>query len=309
MTDYQLCGWRVRSDIPLSCLPPWVGDDRNPDLSICLGVVPQRLEDPVYEAPLFQLGRDGRCRFEIAKVAAYLVDAAGREVVVTPAINPNAPDMGVFLLNTVLAIVCHHRGLLPLHASCVRIGNKAIAFIGASALGKSVLAALFYRQRHIVLADDVTVVDRDAMVLPAPPYLALWRDDLERLGYNPEGLERRRAGLEKYHLPLTNQSITTQSIPLTAIYHLGEARDPRHEKRELVRGYNAGIAINVAVLAAQIGRLLRGRKVLFADMAKLAASVPAYILKRPLSMERNQALVAELAALYTDSGPGKECRK
>jgi hypothetical protein len=301
MMGYQLCGWRVLSEVPLPSLSPWLGDHRSADLVIRLGEVPQRLDPVIYEAPLYQLAQDGRCRFEITRVAAYLVDAIGQEVVVDPARGAENQDIVTFLLSGILAVICHRRGLLPLHASCVRIGNKAIAFVGASALGKSILAALFYRQGHTVLADDVAVVElaaQGAMMLPSSPQLAVWRDDLERLGYSVEKLERRRTGLEKYHLPLTNQAGVSESIPLAAIYHLGEARDPRHEKLESVRGLNAVMAVNENMHAVRIGRQLLGGKTLFSNGAQLAASVPVYRLARLLSMDRNQALVAEIEALY-----------
>ena len=32
--DYVLCGWRVRSALPLPEVAPWRGDDRPPDVTI-----------------------------------------------------------------------------------------------------------------------------------------------------------------------------------------------------------------------------------------------------------------------------------
>lgn len=302
MTDYQLCGWRVRSEVPLPELLHWRAGDRDLDLVIRLGAVPERLAEPVYEAPLFQLGGNGCCRFEIVSVAAYLIDAEGRSVVVAPSHGSDAQESGVFLLSSVLAILCHRRGLLPLHASSVLIDGKAVAFVGASGLGKSVLAALFYKQGYTVLADDLAVVDVSAqegpMILPSSPQLALWRDDLERLGYGSEGLVRRRAGLEKYNLPLVNQISGTAPVPLAAIYHLGEANDPRHVMHESIRGLNAVMTVNENMHAGLAGRRLSGDKALFKRAAHLAAAVPVYQLTRPLSMEHNAKLVTELAERY-----------
>lgn len=131
----------MRSAIPLPELPAWSGcGDSHPDLTIRLGAVPKRLEPLAEDAPPYQLGQDGRCRFEIPGIAAYLVEADGQTVTVDPVIDPSAPDLRVFLCGPVLSILCHRRGLLPLHASCVRLGGRAVAFTGVAASGKSVLA-------------------------------------------------------------------------------------------------------------------------------------------------------------------------
>ena len=38
--DYDLCGWRVASEIALPDLPHWAGDTRPPDVTIGIGDVP-----------------------------------------------------------------------------------------------------------------------------------------------------------------------------------------------------------------------------------------------------------------------------
>jgi hypothetical protein len=303
MIDRLLCGWRVRSDLPLPELPPWTGDDRPPELTIRLGTVPARQKTALYDAPLHQLGHDGCCRVEIPGLAAYLVNTDGREVVVDPHLAPNAAELRVFLFGPVLSILCHRRGVLPLHASCVRLGGRAVAFTGPTAAGKSVLAALFHRLGHEVLADDLTVVDMAAaggpMVLPSVPGIMLWRDALNHLGYAAEGLERGRSGLEKYRLPPADPSTAASApLPLAAIYRLNEARDPRHERLARLRGVEAVMSVNEAVHAVRLGRRLNGGAALFTRVTHLAGAVPVYEMARPLTILRNEAVVAELAALY-----------
>ncbi|WP_042699096.1 hypothetical protein [Azospirillum sp. B506] len=225
--DRKLCGLRVTSDLPLPELPPWTGDDRSADLDIRLGEVPDTLDDGAVIHPLVQVAPDGRCRFALAAVGAYLVSSDGREVIVSPAPGAEDAEIRLFLFGTVFAMVCHRRGLLPLHACCVRVGDKAVAFAGDSGVGKSTLAATLWTRGYPLLADDVTVVDMNApggpRVLPAFPRVKLWRDSLERLGLPVDGLGAVRASLDKYHLPV-EEGFCATSLPLAGLVQLEKSR-------------------------------------------------------------------------------------
>ena len=268
--SYALCGLRIVSELPLPDLLPWSGDDRVPDVEIRLGTVPERLECPVFEGPLLQVGADGDCRYAVAGVAAYYVEN-GRHVTIQPYMDPTAPDVRVFLLGSVFGFVCHSRGLVPLHAGCVEINGRAVAFAGDSGLGKSTLTAAFLRRGYRVLADDVTVVDVAApggpRVLPSFPRVKLWRDSLDGLGLCADGLERSRAQLEKFHLPVEG-CFSAEPLPLAAIYHLTMASDPRHAGITPLRGgmamddlvgavYRRGAAIRMGRRAALMSALMR----------------------------------------------------
>lgn len=227
--DYLLCGWRVASALPLPDLLPWQGDDRAPDLRIALGPVPERLDVLILDRPFLQVAADKSCRFTMPGVANYLIDGQGRQVVIAPVLDSAAPDIRVFLFGTVFGIICYRRGLLPLHASCVRMGDTAVAFAGPSGMGKSTLAASLMQRGFVVLADDVTVVDFSAQggpqVLPTFPRLKLWRDAMQRIAAPTDGMERSRQMLDKFHLPV-EADFQAAPLPLKAIFHLSpEATD------------------------------------------------------------------------------------
>ena len=221
--DVALCGWRVASALPLPELLPWTGEDRAPDLTVAVSAVPARLSDTVFEAPLWQAAADGTCRFAFPGIAAYQIDPEGRHILVDPATDSDARDVRVMLLGTVFGLACYRRGLLPLHACCIRIGEAAVAVAGVSGIGKSTLAAALMRQGFSVLADDVTVIDPLAtggsQVRPSFPRVRLWSDAMRRLGISPNGLERTRLQLDKYHLPL-GDSFHAAPLPLRAVFHL-----------------------------------------------------------------------------------------
>lgn len=240
--DYSLCGWRVASALPLPDLLPWTGDGRAAELTVELGPVPQRLPGLTVDRPLIQVSADGTCRFGMPDIAAYLVDPLGRRVIIDTKLPPDAPDIRVFLLGTVLAILCFRRGLLPLHASCVRIGDAAVALAGHSGAGKSTMAAGFRMRGHALLADDVTVLDIAApggpRVLPAFPRLKLWRDVMKRMGLSPQGLERTRVELNKFHLPIED-GFCPDPLPLSAVFRLTRVVDPRHTGAHRLSGAGA----------------------------------------------------------------------
>ncbi|HYH21260.1 MAG TPA: serine kinase [Azospirillum sp.] len=296
-TLHALCGLKVASDFPLPDLLPWRGDDRAPDVAIRLGDVPDRLDAPVLNGPLLQMAADGTSRFAVPGVAAYLVEG-GHTVTVRAEMDLAAPDVRVFLLGTVFGILCAQRGLLPLHACCVAIGGRAVAFSGVSGAGKSTLAAAFRRRGFPVLADDVTVVDVEApggpLVLPSFPRIKLWRDTMDALALPRDGLERSRPELDKFHLPL-DDGFHAAPLPLAAVYHLEEARLPDQMEAVRLNAVTAVQSLEVAVYRHRTVRRLLGAERLFRSLTRVAAAAPSYRLWRRLGLRDLDAQVTALA--------------
>ena len=277
MSDYRLCGWRVRSDLALPDLLPWHGDDRAPDIHIRLTEVPAALTDPVHAGPLLQIARDGTCRFALPRVGAYLV-RQGREILVQPADDPEATAVRTFLFGTVFGLLCHQRGTLPLHASCVRIGGVAVAFAGRSGVGKSTLAAAFLRRGYDILADDVTVVDIDQpggpVVLPAFPRLKLWQDAMTAFDFESTGLEAARPDPPKFVLPVESH-FQAEPLPLATVYHLATVLDPRHAALERLRGLAAVTPLHQAVYRMSMLARIGETSATLAAAVRLAAGLRA----------------------------------
>jgi hypothetical protein len=139
-------------------------------------------------------------------IARYLV-TNGREIVVSPDTGALPLDVRAYLLGTIFSVLCQQRGLLPLHASAVSSTKGAVAFLARSGQGKSSLAAHLARRGFRVLADDVCVIDPapadKLMVIPAAPWLKLWRNSLQQLGEQAEGLQQVFSEDDKYRLPLS----------------------------------------------------------------------------------------------------------
>ena len=90
-------------------------------------------------------------------IAEYAVEG-GRKIWVKPAENAPTRNVRLFLLGSVMGLLLHQRGDLPLHANAIEIDGKALAFAGPSGSGKSTLAGAFHDRGYRVIADDVCVV-------------------------------------------------------------------------------------------------------------------------------------------------------
>ncbi|MBI3676003.1 MAG: hypothetical protein HY243_05240 [Proteobacteria bacterium] len=165
--------------------------------------------------------------FEVKDVARYRINR-GEEIIVEPAKNSSARNQRLYLLGSALGILCHQRGLLPLHANAIVANGFAIAFAGHSGAGKSTLAAHFQSRGYEILCDDVCVIsfneDGVPAVWPGLPRLKLWRDAVDTLGHGDKDLDRAVEGLEKFNLPLS-RSATTGPYPLKRLYILNKAED------------------------------------------------------------------------------------
>jgi hypothetical protein len=164
---YSVFGLQVASSVDL---PELVAGGGATDVTIQVAPVPERLVDPVVSGRFVQAS-PGRFRLEVPGVASFLA-TGGTDVSIALAPGAAPVHMRQFLYGSVLGAVLHQRGVLPLHASAVSDGERAILFAGESGHGKSTLAAAMIDAGYRLLADDVTAV-RGMVASPAYPQLKL----------------------------------------------------------------------------------------------------------------------------------------
>lgn len=248
--DYSLCGWRLASAIPLPELGPWDGDERAPEVRFVVGDVPASLGATLFETPIAQVGADGRIRFEIDGIAAYLVED-GNHVTIAPQMALDAPDIRLFLLGTGLGYLCHQRGLVPIHAASVEIDGRAVMLAGSSGAGKSTLASAFARRGFPVLSDDVAplTLAGPARILPSLRRIRLWRDSAHHAGWSEQDFEPCREDLAKFTRALGNAH-ADRALEPAALFHLHHTEHGSDEIRfDRLRG-----AVAVSALRQQIYR-------------------------------------------------------
>ncbi len=218
--DYSLFGLHIRSELRLPELLE-VENSSHPQVTIRLGQAPAAPTN----GPGLHLS-EGGLLLMIPAVGRYFVKD-GSVIIVEP--HPGVPDanLRLFLLGSAMGALLHQRGLLPLHANAVEVGDRAFAFMGESGAGKSTLAAWFNDRGFRVVADDVCVVGfadgGRPQVCPGVGRLRLWREALDATGRDVAAYQRSFLGEDapdKYDVPLARPSATDSAIPLAAAYHL-----------------------------------------------------------------------------------------
>jgi hypothetical protein len=296
MNDYVLCGWRVRSAVVLPDAMRWAGDDRSPDVIIRFGAAPALVAPVLHGTGPVQVGRDGVCRLGVKQVANFLV-LNGREVIVEPQGDLSTPEFRAWLLGPAVGMLCHQRGLFPLHASCVRIGVGALALTGRTGAGKSTLAAAIVLRGHALIADDVCVIDPAGLdapqALPSFPRLKLWEDTLRALAISTEGMSRAGAGKRKFHF-YNPGSFDSTPAELRAIYLLCRPIASEGDAIRLIRRADAAALLVKEIYRSPIGFHLGRKAALLAEALCIAAAVPVFRLPVPLDLLQLDAIAARV---------------
>lgn len=159
--------------------------------------------------------------FTVSETATYWV-RAGFEITVCPAPGAGWREVRLFLLGSAWSALCYQRDILVLHASAVRIGDRAVAFCGAPGQGKSSLAACLVARGCSFVSDDLCRIDLNipgrAMIYPSTPRLKLRSDMLARLGRQDDRLEPDHVSSGKVQQPIPGAD--RAPVALRAIYLL-----------------------------------------------------------------------------------------
>ena len=153
-SDYALCGWRFRSEIPVEALPAWDGDpDHSPDIELVCGDVEVPCAGPVN---VIASGRNEATVFS-AEAGRFAV-IEGKKVIadLKPGALPGFVE--VTIAGPVLGTICYQRDVMSMHSNTIVIDGKAVVLSGRSGAGKSTLAAMLMKRGHRLISDDVLPV-------------------------------------------------------------------------------------------------------------------------------------------------------
>ena len=177
---------------------------------------------------------DGGYRMHYSHGLTFHLNASLTHISIRCAAPMGENDVADFLLGPVLGVLQRLRGVVCLHASAVAFKGKAIAFAGVPGAGKSTTAALFARNGHSILSDDIASLverGRSFCVLPAFPYLNLWPEAVYMLTGQDKPASESPA-VDKLRVPLESSGsrLEREALPLAAIYILanrsGDSRAP-----------------------------------------------------------------------------------
>lgn len=139
---------------------------------------------------------------------------AGRSISVIPALGADDDTLALFVSGAGVGVLLHQRGLLVLHGSAIRMGERIVGFLGAKGWGKSTTAMAMHRAGYPLVSDEhlvITMSDEEhPSVLPGTSPVKLWADALASNGGEPDSSVPVRPGLSKYYtsapLPPTDRS-------------------------------------------------------------------------------------------------------
>ncbi|HEU5035702.1 MAG TPA: hypothetical protein VFT70_01770 [Nocardioides sp.] len=194
------------------------------------------------------------------------------------------PDLVAVLVGgTVLAFVLTMRGETVLHASAVQVGDAALAFVGASGMGKSTMATLLCAAGNGLVTDDVLRLDTTGPT----PTCSLGATELRlrkgadhltaRFGSAP-GVRATGDGRQALAAPAS----TVEGLPLAGLVvplpdHSADRRAPELERLA---------SCQAMVLLAQFPRLLGWqdhavRRAGFHQLAQVVDQVPVHVARLP----------------------------
>jgi hypothetical protein len=148
-----------------------------------------------------------------------------------------------YALGRVFSFALVKMGYEPLHAATVVVDGRAVGFLGASAFGKSSLAACFIAGGHSLLTDDTLRLeerDNHYVAFPGPPRLRLLPKVARLyLGNDAKGVimnpREKDAKAPKLVFRLSTSQSFADVAPLAAIYVVTAPRKV-HRKQQIVIG-------------------------------------------------------------------------
>lgn len=299
MYQYVLCGLRVESDLAFPELTPWDGPSRAPaEIEFRLRFVAP-LEDPNDSRSRFEVRGPDAIVFLIRGVGRVMIEQ-GRRVVfdVFPDVAPLA--LRANFIGIIQAVLWHQRGLLPLHASAVLVGDRAIAVAGPSEAGKSVTAAALTTLGYPLVADDFTVIDwqpQQPLVFPAYQKLRLQKDACDKLGLLDAAVAEAHPSREKYVLA-TKAASASAPLPITDIFILACERASAFSADKLgpVQGVQ-NLLTSVHMLEA--ANALGLQKQIFSAINAIVAKVQLWRVVVPHGLDRAVETAGSIASLVS----------
>ena len=304
-SDVELPGLRQASEIAASGIislataikPEWANDaSRLPSEVIhSLPAAPESC-DPAFVVRAYGGGRFFRLSYSDG--TEFFVDEGAERVWGSCSEPLKIEDLTTYLLGPVMGFVLRRRGVTPLHASAVRIGDAAVVIAGPAAAGKSTTAAALALRGAPALCEDIAALEEDERrfhVQPGYPRVCLWPDAVEKLLGSRNALPDLTPTWDKKYLGLDGERAKFEAhrMPIGTIYLLGERADeetaPRVEEisgREALLELVSNTYMNLFLTRAQ-------RREEFELLSRLVNHVPC----KRLIPHRDAARIGKLCDL------------
>ncbi len=298
MAHYAIAGLRIVSERPIAGL---VERDENtsgePDVLVSWGHVPASLPG----ATKIDNGErtDSALILNIPEVGRFWI-RDGSAIVVEPYPDVDDREIGINIVGTAFGVLCHQRGIVPLHACAIDVPGGCVAFFGPSRAGKSSLAAALTMKGYKLLSDDVCYLregDGAVQAWPGVGQVRLFNDVVEALQFRGTAIQKEPSGRNKYLVSIPHPPDPYSPRPLRALFRLWNV-DPG-DPVEMIR-ISGSEAVELLVpnvyrlaIATEMGR----RPEIFATCARMAARIPIYRLMKPTGLDQLPDVVDRIGEL------------
>ena len=226
---YSLYGLTLRSAIPLPC-PVAERELASADVELAECGPTEILRASQQERILFRedgfwqcsLFADGSAHILWKDHFEFVVSANAKQVHSRKLQEVPDEVFLTYFLGQVLSYCLLARGIEPLHAAAIVVGEQAIAFLGDSGYGKSTLAAAFLQRGYALLTDDVLALDFRGEKVWARPGMArvkLNSDSADAL-FCGRGSIPMNSFTTKMIFPLSDAQHGNCVVPLQSLYVL-----------------------------------------------------------------------------------------
>jgi hypothetical protein len=236
---------------------------------------------------------DGSTYVAWDSIGEFLVTSDGRRIVCRRADDCFTESFQVYMLGQALSFALVQQRFEPLHATSVVVNDRAVAFVGGNAFGKSTLAACFLEAGDRLLTDDLLNLEesRDAVrAYPGPPRIKLFPGIARRfLGAVADSVAMN-PDTSKLILPIDERRTCCRPLPLDAIYVLAAPRDACRLHDVTIETLPPRQAF-IALVSAAFNRRVTGRQRIerqFGMMTRVTELVPVRKLVYPRTLDRLQ---------------------
>ena len=222
---YRAFGLTIASELPLPELDPAVG--LAVDIKIQRRPIARQRATGVRS--FYEYGEEDQYLYW-PQVGGFLIrgDSA---INIAPEDGASEGLLRLPLLGPVMALLLHQRGILTLHASAVRIGDKVAVFVGDKGAGKSTTAAAALARGHELVTDDLLAVGFDDPKRPCaiPGYPSLKLSDNCADMFTLAGAHDLAAPIENFPKSIRRLALAPPraATPIARIYVLERGGDAR----------------------------------------------------------------------------------
>jgi hypothetical protein len=240
--SYRAYGLTLTSNTPLPGLREQITNRLPPDVELSWGAAPQWVREAAHLPSRAEHPRLGGSE-EHDAVSLTALDAGdfhqldyrdgtrfvldGKASRLWGACQPplTLEDFTTYLSGPVLGFILRRRGVTALHASALRVDERAVILCGESESGKSTTLAAFALRKFSAIAEDIAPIqeeDGELYVEPGYPRICLWPDAVEKLFGTPDALPLLTPTWDKRFLALdgVQACFEPQRQPLGAVYIL-----------------------------------------------------------------------------------------